>query len=68
MVRPPIARTRHAMPRRQLLFLTLLIGTVSSTRIDPTRTLVWGPTIDIPDVDMPVRYLFVQLVDINGDK
>jgi len=35
--------------------------------ISLTRTLVWGPGLDV-DVVVPVRYFFIQPVDTAGHK
>ncbi len=50
------------------IMLTIIIIQLVSTTIDHERTLVFGPAIELPDIDMPVRYLFIQLIDYNGQK
>ena len=35
--------------------------------IDPEQCILWGPGLSV-NFAMPVRYFFVQLVDVNGKK
>jgi hypothetical protein len=44
------------------------VALLADAVIDGRKSLVWGPAIDSPELDLPVRYLFVQLVDEDGHK
>ena len=39
----------------------------SDNVVDVSKTLVWGPGLN-PNFVVPVRYFFIQPVDLNGDK
>ena len=41
---------------------------VDGNVIDGRKSLVWGPAIELPELDLPVRYFFVQLVGSDGLK
>ena len=40
---------------------------LDSANVDVAKTLVWGPGLK-PNFVVPVRYIFIQPVDLNGDK
>lgn len=50
-------------------FLLLLIcqeGT--NVEIDPSKTIIWGPGLKPDKITMRARYIFLQLIDLEGKK
>ena len=39
----------------------------SERTVSPRRTMIFGPALD-PNIVLPVRYFYIQLVDTNGNK
>ncbi|KAE8746961.1 hypothetical protein FOCC_FOCC006381 [Frankliniella occidentalis] len=46
--------------------LTLLLGYVSSTDVDPSLSRAWGPGLHPESIVLPARYFFIQAVDKNN--
>lgn len=45
-----------------------LVQGVTSVDINATKALVWGPGLDPENITLRARYIFIQLVDKNGEK
>ena len=46
--------------------VTIIFGIWSD--VSTEKSLVWGPGLEKPELDLPVRYFFVHLVDLHGQK
>lgn len=40
----------------------------SKIKINPTKTIIWGPGLKPDKITMRARYFFLQLVDAQGQK
>ena len=52
-----------------LVIINIKLSLISSLNknLDHTKFYVWGPGLD-PKFNLPVRYFFIQAVDVNNKK
>lgn len=44
------------------------VESTNSVNVETTKTYVWGPGLDPEKIVLRARYIFLQLVDKNGEK
>lgn len=50
------------------MLLLLICEKVKNAEIDSSKTIIWGPGLKPDKITMRARYIFLQLVDVGGNK